>query len=79
MFDRQPIPTELPESTVDAFVPIKTTADTSSEIVYVDPHFVVLLFLLGFCLLYACIVAVDALSRPAATGEDDSETTSRWT
>ena len=79
MFDRQPISMEFPESTADMFVPMKATAGPSPEIVYVDPHFVVLLFLFGFCLLYACIVAMDALGRTDTSGEDDSEPASRWT
>jgi hypothetical protein len=34
---------------------------------YVDPHLVVLLFLLGFCLLYAALLAVDAVTRNRST------------
>lgn len=30
--------------------------------VYIDPHLVVLLFLFGFCLLYAALLAIDILN-----------------
>jgi hypothetical protein len=54
------------------FVPI-VTADASAEIVYPDPHLVVLLFLLGFCLLYVLAIVADALSRSREGVADATE------
>lgn len=34
---------------------------------YVDPHVIVLLFLFGFCLLYAALVAIDSLGGRQST------------
>jgi hypothetical protein len=31
--------------------------------IYVDPHLVVLIFLFGFCLLYAVLLAVDVVTQ----------------
>lgn len=38
-----------------------TVHETPTAATYVDPHLIVLLFLLGFCLLYALLIAVDAV------------------
>ena len=75
MFDRQQTPSTLRDSEASALSPTGAAASAPPEFVYVDPHLVVLLFLLGFCLLFALIVATDALLdhlRPR--GEDRSDT-----
>jgi hypothetical protein len=37
--------------------------ETPVDGTYVDPHLAVLLFLFGFCLLYAVLLAVDVATR----------------
>ena len=71
MSERATTPTVRPFA-MGLFAPI-ITADASSEIVYPDPHLVVLLFLLGFCLLYVLAIVADTLSRSADGVNDATE------
>lgn len=71
MSERAPTPTVRPLA-MGLFAPI-VTADVSAEIVYPDPHLVVLLFLFGFCLLYVLAIVADALSRSREGVADATE------
>jgi len=61
--------------TVTAVSPATGSAASAVGVGYADPNPIVLLFLLGFCLLYALVLAVGALAerdRPAPDGGSDS-------
>jgi hypothetical protein len=40
---------------------------------YVDPHLVILLFLFGFCLLYAALLAVDVVTQRRSADPNPDE------
>lgn len=52
-------------------VPIGRIAAIHSDITYADPNLIVLLFLFGFCLLYALVLVVDALAARGRTVPED--------
>lgn len=71
-------PSTVRRSVTGLPLPIATVG-VSSEITYADPHLVVLLFLLGFCLLYVLVVVVDAFSRSDRRVDEDVEWASERT
>lgn len=61
----------LPHATAPAeWYALPPTDSPSALAVYADPHLAVLLVLLGFCLLYALMILIDAAVSGRERGEE---------
>jgi len=60
-------------SFVSPLLLLATTGERPPEFVYADPHLLVLLFLLGFCLLYVLILIADNFVRSDPGPREDPD------
>ena len=67
MSDQQSQSNALQCSLVSPLLPLAVTGERPSEIGYIDPHLIVLLFLLGFCFVYLFILIADRFLRSGAS------------
>jgi hypothetical protein len=77
MFAGQHPSTPVSHLGAEPSLPIDSFVGVPLETAYLDPNLIVLFFLLGFCLLYALIVAAETLSSATGTDADRKDRPSK--